>query len=355
MNICVSSTINWNPGDEFIRYGVLYLLKKILGQEHNYFIWNRNPDFFKQGWKDDSLKTNFWSNSLQEKDLPFMDLFVLAGTPEWIGNPTLPIYQEVQRTKKPFLLLGVGSGRPLDQLTPLENEVLQNSTTLVCVRSAGLAQELKEKNIHAYTLPCPSLFCHSMDNQKGALTGKIGFLLQSSSLLNQQSDLRFVQEFWKIAPNPHYELMASYIDEVRENYKQGLACSFSFEPRDYFDMYKKCDWLVTTRLHGALSSLSCGVPAVLLADEANVRIQSTAALYKDILPVANSLQQALDFINSPSFGGVLPAYSLSGKAPHKLVLYSKIQGKIAAFRQNLSLQYTNLLQEFFKRYEKQTA
>lgn len=29
MNICVSSTINWNPGDEFIRYGVLYLLKNI--------------------------------------------------------------------------------------------------------------------------------------------------------------------------------------------------------------------------------------------------------------------------------------------------------------------------------------
>lgn len=28
MNICVSSTINWNPGDEFIRYGVIYLLKK---------------------------------------------------------------------------------------------------------------------------------------------------------------------------------------------------------------------------------------------------------------------------------------------------------------------------------------
>ena len=329
MNICVSSTINWNPGDEFIRYGVINLLKKLLGKEHNYFIWNRNPDFFEKAWQKDSMKEEFWSNSVHPADLAWMDAFVFAGTPEWFGNPTYPIYAEALKNKKPLILLGAGAGRPLDLMSSLEKQVLRSPKTFLCVRSIGLAEELKKIDISAHTLPCPAILCQTNDYNNKEQTGRIGFLLQTSSVLNQQSDLRFAQDFFRLPPQRNYILLASYIDEARENCKKQVPFRFSFEPKDYFDFYKECDWIVTTRLHGVLSSLACGVPAVLLADTSNVRIQSSAALYKEILPVATSLKDGLQIVQE-----------LSGKQ------YIALRQNILQFKKDLEAQYIHLLRDF---------
>lgn len=44
-NILVSTTRQWNPGDEFILLGSLNIMKNILGKDNiNTIIFNRNPD-----------------------------------------------------------------------------------------------------------------------------------------------------------------------------------------------------------------------------------------------------------------------------------------------------------------------
>ena len=43
-NILISTTRQWNPGDEFIMMGALCILKNLYGDILNPIIYNRNPD-----------------------------------------------------------------------------------------------------------------------------------------------------------------------------------------------------------------------------------------------------------------------------------------------------------------------
>lgn len=335
LNICISSSINWNPGDEFIRYGVRYLLDALLGPGHNYFIWNRNPDFFNQAWADDRIKETFLSNSCYRADLAYMDLFVFAGTPEWFGGPTEPLYREILRRNVPAVFLGMGSGRDLQFLNETEKQVLNAERTFFSTRSDTLASELELQGVkNVYTLPCPAVLCvEPVKYARRKKTGKIGFLLQTTSASCQNSNISFAEEFFKLPQNPHYELLASYIAETREAFTRGYKAHFSFEPRDYFAVYSEYDWLITTRLHGALSALSAGIPAVLVTDPGNRRIQTASALYREILPTENSLSAALDRI-------ALPQYTAGYEAHRR---------KIFNFKYSVFEMYRRELEQFFRK------
>ena len=43
-NILISTTRQWNPGDEFIMMGSLNIMKELYGNIINPIIFNRNPD-----------------------------------------------------------------------------------------------------------------------------------------------------------------------------------------------------------------------------------------------------------------------------------------------------------------------
>jgi len=69
MNILVSSTRQWNPGDEFIFFGVQNLLKEALkGQRINWILYDRNPDLFIDGFNNPVHKEKIWGNSFHHED-----------------------------------------------------------------------------------------------------------------------------------------------------------------------------------------------------------------------------------------------------------------------------------------------
>lgn len=335
LNICLSSTVNWNPGDEFIRYGVRNLLEKLIGNRHNYFIWNRNPDFFYKAWADDRVKENFLSNSCSRQDLSYMDLFVFAGTPEWFGNPTAPLYKEIERRHVPSLFLGLGAGRDPKHLNKTEKKVLNADTSFVSNRSNTLAEELNQEDVKGvHTLPCPAVLCvKGTEYAPRQKTGKIGFLLQTTEVSCQNSKISFAQEFFNLLPNPNYELLASYIAETRVAAQKSIKARFSFEPQDYFAIYQDYDFLITTRLHGALSALSAGIPAILVTEPTNERVQTAAVLYKEVLPVADSVGGALE---------ILKAYQSDA-------VYEAHRRKIFDFKSSVEKCYISLLEDFFRK------
>ncbi|MGL5096371.1 MAG: hypothetical protein ACRDD1_12330, partial [Planctomycetia bacterium] len=119
LNVLVSSTRQWNPGDEFILKGIRRLLARHLGLDHNWLLWNRNPDLFVDRWNDARMRTDFLTNSLRDPALDAVDLVVFAGTPEWLGRPVERIFRcLLTHPRVPVLALGVGSGSVMPVLAP---------------------------------------------------------------------------------------------------------------------------------------------------------------------------------------------------------------------------------------------
>ena len=75
-NILISSSRQWNPGDEFILLGVRRLLEELLGDSLNYILWNRNPDLFEDRWRNPQFRPGFLTNSAVEPSLDLVDLIV---------------------------------------------------------------------------------------------------------------------------------------------------------------------------------------------------------------------------------------------------------------------------------------
>ncbi len=65
-NVLISTTRQWNPGDEFIMLGCLNILKEIYGDNINPIIFNRNPDIRVGGRYHNKTK---YKKILEEKQL----------------------------------------------------------------------------------------------------------------------------------------------------------------------------------------------------------------------------------------------------------------------------------------------
>lgn len=339
LNILVSSTRQWNPGDEFIRYGVKNLLFKVTGTDHNWLLWNRNPDLMTRFWEDSRLRPDFLSNSMRSPSLDIVDLVVFAGTPEWTGGVVDPIYRELlQYPDKPVLVLGVGSGGPNLRLEPYQREVLRRENVFVSTRSKELAQEINQ-NLEmekALALPCPALLCSKQTSQDTPPSQKIGLILQSSSVINQAIDEELVQRalrYLERNQSKKIEIICLYIDEFMRFSRlcKSTGVRYSYEPQEYLSLFSEYSAIVATRLHGAIASLSCGVPAALISKN-NYRLESAQRMYGDQLPML-PIEEALDW-----------AIQLS---PSEVEQKRK---SIFQFKAGLHNQYSELLADFFGKY-----
>src|SRR5579863_2435582 len=120
LNLLVSTTRLWNPGDDFISYGVRRLIESVPGNEINFHLWNRNPDRAKDLTTDWGFRDGMMSNVATITSLSLMDAIVLAGTPHWAGGMLQPIYEHLlANPQKPCFAIGLGSYGPLSGLSEI--------------------------------------------------------------------------------------------------------------------------------------------------------------------------------------------------------------------------------------------
>ncbi len=293
MNVLISSTRQWNPGDEFIRKGVERLLGSLLGQDYNLLLWNRNPDLFMNRWTDGRMRTDFLTNSLRDPALDVVDLVVFAGTPEWLGQPVERIYRSLlAQPQIPVLVLGVGSGSIMPRLAPHEVEVLDRRNVFISTRSFDLAEWLNSQlsTPKAVPLPCPALY--SM-GESAARPGphRVGVIVQSSGTDNQNIGEELVQSLIAALQDAQgkidLDIVSFYIDEHMRFSRLGLEhpCVYSYEPDDLLARLSVYSMIISTRLHGAIAGLSAGIPSILLAESDNFRMRSTQRLFGPMLPI----------------------------------------------------------------------
>jgi len=318
-NILFSTTRQWNPGDEFILMGVINLLKDIIG-EFNSIIYNRNPEvrqftnylnpfrhskycnkFFKGKGKIESfLRIGFWDNSFKdEMELDFIDMVVFAGSPEWMGGRLLPLYKKLLNYEKPIIYLGIGSGSKLsfnDIKSPYV-DVLRKAK-LITVRDSLTYELLKPLNPHY--LPCPALFSSSYEKEIREVK-KIGLIFATNkSVVNNRISKKTYQYllnlYDELIKNFECEIVCHYIDELPEAFRiyKGMKIHYSYDAKDYLDIYKRFDLVIGPRVHGIGISASMGIPGILIVHD--LRGETGKGFLAEIVKVGEGIGSVIEKI-----------------------------------------------------------
>lgn len=299
----ISTTRQWNPGDEFISFGIQRLLQEVLG-EFNPVIFNRHPDIRPEySWRnplrrkrwtqrvrsirslrfkrlvDAFVRFDFRDNSFKDDtDGGAVDLVVFAGTPEWYGARVEPLNDFILRSRVPTLILGIGSGisLTLDHLGDRTRRVLAHAR-MISVRDEST--EVLLKDYSPARLPCPALLCAPPDLERRVESVRsIGLIYATSrAVVNNRVSPRthaYMQELYaailqRLGRDFAVELVLHYIDEIDECTREfpGMSWHYSYDARDYLEIYRRFDLVVGPRVHGIGAAASLGVPGLLLAHD----------------------------------------------------------------------------------------
>jgi hypothetical protein len=270
LNILISSTRQWNPGDEFILLGVRNLLNEAINKPINWVLYDRNPDLFVDGWNNALHKELFWTNAFSRRNFVPFDLAVIAGTPEWFGKPMVSFYETVRKYEIPLIIIGAGyySDAPID-FSEDEKYCLNKLSKIITVRDNYASKVFSNMNLPHLILPGPALFA-SPDHFYPTSAERIGFILQTDetpphSITSSLKDAGIKAAIDGQKNGFDVEIVCFYIDELAELIQKEITqVRYSYASIDYLSILKSYDVIVSTRLHGAILANSLGKPAFLL-------------------------------------------------------------------------------------------
>lgn len=261
-NILLSTTRQWNPGDEFIRISIESLIEEASGWDINWLIYDRNPDIR-------NCRLPNISNSFFEGTAPYVDMIVLAGTSEWAGPFMTELYRYSLRFSVPVLAIGIGTPGFKVSLSRLEEHIFKAQTPLIIVRDRATADMLYSYGVQSFVMPCPSLISPIMPSYPSqinslAIIWQFVESNQACTIGKGEALSALCNELRKTG----YEvsIVVHYVEELQLVHGLNLECDvyYSYEPRAYLDLLRQFDAVVGLRLHGCLLALSLGRPAVLV-------------------------------------------------------------------------------------------
>lgn len=325
LNVLFSTTRQWNVGDEFILFGAINLIKSVFSEEINPIIYNRHPDLrtdllpignlkdvklcaadeltiladanYRIGFRDNSFK-----NSL---DGEFLDLVVFAGTPEWSNNRCLDLYRIIEKFNLPTIALGIGNCIQEHHDLILRN---MNKFQLFTVRSPDLVDSVKNFiDVQPQYLPCPSL-CSSKYEKIRTITSvkNIGLIYSCDEMRSEinncvptQTYNYLIQLFRQLIvrlPEYHFSLVCHYVDElpfVHSDFPNTDAF-YSFDSKDYYDIYSQFDLVVGARVHGIGCAASMGIPGICVVHD--FRGETVSGFFAEKVSTNQSLESAIEIL-----------------------------------------------------------
>ena len=283
------TTRTYNPGDEFILFGIQNLLHEIIGPFNTVF-YNRNPAVqnFRMTFDKEATvgtQTANWYQTLRdhfserenswapELGLDFADFVAFAGTPEWVGRMVEPLTATLDHFNGPILYLGLGSVEIMDRSTFADlldsDQKALNKAALITVRDSSAANFLNSLSPHV--LPCPSLF--AAEGKRRDTKHRIAISLQGTANINTQRIDPAVRDYMvalldRLNGQHACSVIAHYIDELPELTRllpPGIEVIYHADSMSYLQTYDAFDLVVTTRVHGAGLAAALGIPAFVIA------------------------------------------------------------------------------------------
>ena len=284
LHFVFSTTRQWNPGDEFILRGVFNIFKA-LGVSFTPIIYNRNPDIqaiFQRAATDTGEKLEIFDNSVKpDSDLSYVDLVVFAGTPDWHSGNVDRLHRLILRYKIPAVFLGIGG--PASNVSEYCRAVLA-SAPLITVRQTSVLSEFQEEiqtAVRPVYLTCPAMLSADKHQEKVIMdVSCIGLIYQASKAetnsINGVSDTCYENEkglFCSIIEKYYAEkriiIICHYVDEIPLAMRDfpGQEICYSYDAADYYEIYRQCDIVVGTRVHGIGIAASLGIPGLALSHD----------------------------------------------------------------------------------------
>lgn len=283
LNILVSSSRQWNPGDEFILNGVQNLLNEVIYHPSNWVLYDRNPDLFENPNSYRKHRNGIQSNSFHHKSLKGFDMVVIAGTPEWHGLPTQSLYSLLRQQKIPIIILGVGFIDAIIEFSEDELYCFRKCAKIITTRDIYASNAFTSYKIPHVILPCPALFAannvNNIQQQK-----RLGIIIQSDYGSLHKISKELMDSGISIAKtmkNKGYdvEFICFYIDEFINFISRHFPfpIRYSYDSNDYINILHEYDIIISTRLHGAILANSLCKPAFLINKDS--RCTSTASFF----------------------------------------------------------------------------
>lgn len=293
-NILISTTRQWNPGDEFIMRGTLNIMNELIGENYNPIIYNRNPDIrggasfrnktrnyeFTYKWDNASFKgkgglhellrighyDNSWKDDMQASNI---DLALFAGSPEWYSPRLLSMFQAIDSSKVPTFFLGIGAGDASDfqKANPIVHKALKKAR-LITVRDHATEELLHDYG--AVYVPCPALLSAS-NNRIVKNVNKIGLIYTTDRTVHGHSVSSAMHNYLlelypEIIKRYDCGIICHYIDEIDQARKEfpDTDIYYSYDSRDYEKLFNHFDLVVGGRVHGIGMSASLGIPGIMI-------------------------------------------------------------------------------------------
>lgn len=292
-NVLFSTTRQWNPGDEFILLGVLNIFKE-LEYDFNPVIYNRSPEIrqklsfinklrYNKFWYNSSIlklalnsfaRLGFLDNSFKnDTDGDIIDLIVLAGSPEWVSYPSIELFQLAQRKNIKMIGLGLGTKTiiDIDKKNKVFKEVFQNQLAALTVRDK-LTEEILS-DFEPQLLPCPALFSANRTKQVTEVKNiAIAYGINDTVVNHKVSKKseKLLEDIIGLLKNDYtVKIVCHYIDEIEVARKRfpELEVLYSYDSKDYEELYSEFDFVIGTRVHGIGMCASMGIPGIGIAHD----------------------------------------------------------------------------------------
>ena len=321
--VAVITTVRHNVGDDFVREGIIYLLRKKLGEAeialiHKHIPATVRPEFewiYSAGLT--KVLNKFWGGGLllsrvidafppnrKTDKILNSDLLVQSGAPvywcfengtgahtnEWF-KPLIKRRYLAIAPSVPFVNLGAGSCQPYysDGSEFLGNALcssyireLHSLCAVTTVRESLSRQILNSLGLDAPVIACPSIFARdhfSIPAHEPEYVALNFMPLGGHYDLGQRIDKRR----WE-------KVFVSFHDDIKKRYPVVLVCHNRKEfavagrlipgarryvassSRDYLEFYSRTRFFIGCRVHGALAVASFGRPAFVVGADTRAQM-----------------------------------------------------------------------------------
>jgi hypothetical protein len=314
MRVSYITTVSHNVGDDFVREGILFLIKKIFGETSNSFIhkhipvtarpemeWYYNSGLSKLLDKMPRARGMYWSKILdilplnpKTDKILTTDLLVQSGAPVyWKGAQNNEWYDPIIRrrfmkmvNRPPFINIGVGTCLPYNSLgeeilsSPecisyiKKLHAISNVTTL---RDSISRSILNQIGLDAPVMPCPSIFARdnlgisSHDPEYVVLNFmRLGGHYDFAQNIDRLKWNKIFLSFYN-AVKGHSPIIFSCHNEQEyylvTNLFPDAKCFIGKTAGDYLDFYSRAKFFVGCRVHGAFATASFGRPAFVIGND----------------------------------------------------------------------------------------
>ncbi|MCK5605680.1 polysaccharide pyruvyl transferase family protein, partial [Candidatus Pacearchaeota archaeon] len=277
-NIIISGTNFWNPGDDFVRDGVIRVLKELFeGYTLNFLFYNFNADYFPQS------KFKGIGNMIAAGDLDkyrgFVDAIVIAGLSA--GDEIKDLYNWIVANRLEDRVYLIGAGYENDYVDKHiyeepEATIFKNARVIIG-RTEKTPAFIPRLGLPYYHLNCPAILSvkEVKDVPADKKIEKIGFSIQiphDRGIPNQSTG----DSMYQLATSILLELSSRYAVEVVAHHKteyfyflnllkdHDIPVVFSSFYQDLFDIYPRYDLVISTRLHACLFANGFGIPAFII-------------------------------------------------------------------------------------------